>query len=472
MKLIRAIRKSMMSSGLLEDMDNLLVAVSGGADSMALLTALHELRQELAVGLSVVHLNHRLRDAADEDEAQVRHMAESLGLRFFSARKNVAALDARQGLSIEMAAREARYALFESVARRELRGRVAVATAHTAGDQAETILLKLVRGAGARGLSGIPSVRDHGIIRLIRPMLDVSRRDVLAYLQARGVVWREDATNADPAFLRNRVRAELLPLLRERFNPAIQDALTRAATILGDEDAWLASLSAEILGDCRERLPSGSDRLLIDRLSIVPAAARRRVLRQWLVAGGVDGETLTFEGIEAIDHLVLRPRGSGRAAGAGWAVERRYNGLHLLTSCDDAGVEAFRGRLALRGETLVSAAGIRAWAGCGNSIIRDRSSCPGALPAAASLDRAAIGRKALFVRSWRPGDRMQPLGQSGSQKLQDIFVNSKIPRRQRGRIPIVECAGEIIWLPGYRVARGWEVKAEGRPTLELRLSEI
>ncbi len=432
---------------------------------MALLAALRELRSLLGIRLLIAHLHHGLRGAdADEDARFVRRMARRWKVPCVIGRADVRARARRRGISREMAAREARYAFLARVARR--RRADLVATAHTVDDQAETVLLQLARGAGSSGLSGLSPSVTLAEARVIRPMLEISRTAVLAYLTARGIPWREDATNADLSILRNRVRHRVLPVLERELNPAVRGALARTAEVLREEDAYLEAQAAHQLAMSRA---ATAHALRIEALRAVPVAIRRRVLRRWLLQLGVPPPRLTYEILEKVRSILEGNGGRRMDAGDGWVVIRRDATLEAVRKTEVAPVLPFRVRVLIPGETCVPEKGIRILARMGSGCVRDRNARVGSLPASATLRRAAIGRRRLWVRSWRPGDRIRPLGLNGTRKLQDVFVDAKVPAERRRHIPVFECAGQIVWLPGYRVARGWEAIHSREPAVHLQV---
>jgi len=441
---------------LLRPGQRVLVAVSGGADSVALAHALHRLRRRLDLRLVLAHLHHGIRGrAADADAAFVRRLARRLGLPLIAERADVPALARAAGVSLEMAARQARYEFLLRAARQT--GADAVAVAHTADDQAETVLLRLARGAGPQGLGGMDARSQRDGLTILRPLLGLRHADLVAFLKQNRLRWREDASNRDVHFLRNRVRHELLPLIEKRLNPRIRDALLRTADVLRAEQAWLDELAAAALADCvgAARSPDAARRatvtehpaLAVRKLAALPLAARRRVVRLWLSGGGLAAERLDFDAVEAVLALLHHARGTQAAElGGGWRAVRRYRELVL----ESAPTPAAGWRL-----------DIRPYRG----ILRERPTQPGRLPARATLSARAVGAAPLTVRAWRPGDRIRPLGMPGSKKLQDIFTDAKVPRDRRAAVPVVVCRGEIVWLPGYRVARGWAVPRANSPSL-------
>ncbi len=402
---------SLKQRGPLSGHKHLLLAVSGGADSVALLLAMHALKRDFGFRITVAHLDHRLRGAEGRaDAAFVEALARRLRVACVTGRSDVRASSRRKHISLEMAAREARYRFLERTAK--AKGATAIVTAHTADDQAETVLLRLTRGSGATGLGGIRPVgrvSGQGVglpqsdIALLRPLLDVSRADIEAFLEREGEVWREDVTNASRAFLRNRVRHDVLPLLEARINPAVRRTLCRTAEIFAEEDTWLDELAGKALGDCRD----GKDRLRREALDVLPPALARRVVRRWLMDEGVPADAVDFNSVERIRGLAARSAGSRETAlRDAWRVVRRYGYLNVESAPHVQ--EPFRIGLTVPGETLLPEQGLRVVVSRDTGVVREAGDEPGRLPASASLSACAVRRRRLYLRSPQPGDRMQP----------------------------------------------------------------
>lgn len=449
---------------------HLLVAVSGGADSMALLHALHGLAPRHGWELTVAHLEHGIRGKASrEDAAFVRKAARRLGIPFIGGRVSVPALARRAGISHEMAARQARYAFLARAARKA--GAGCIVTAHTADDQVETFFLKLLRGAGRGSLAGIRgcvplaglvAVKPAASLMVVRPMLGVTRREVLDYLREAGGDWREDATNADPAYLRNRVRGQLLPMVEEHYSPGIRDIVRRMSEVFAAEDEWMDSMARGFLEACRAR---GGDGLDLARLSGLPVAARRRVIRLWLNGCGVPDACVDYDAVACVERMLGRGTGSEvQDLGGGWFLERAYRRLQVRRGGKAGG---FQFALRVPGETVLPEVGLRIRATLGRGIVRERGAGVGVYPATATLDAAVWAGRTLRVRSRRPGDRMRPYGMSGTRKVQDILVDAGVPRGDRDRVVLVECDGAVVWIPGYRIARDWAVQGPGAKSLKL-----
>lgn len=431
-----------------------LVGVSGGADSVALLHLLHVLCGSEGMALTVAHLHHGLRgDAAEEDLQFVRQLAWKLGRPCLADRVDVPALARERKISIEMAAREARYDFFRRAAAEAGADRVALA--HHADDQAETILLRLLRGAGGAGLGGMAPLAVVRGLTLVRPLLGVSRAALRGFLRAHGLRWREDATNADTALLRNRVRAELVPLLEARFQPALREVLGRTAELLRDDEAALADL-ASCAAD-RARTPSGD--LAWAVLSGLPIAVRRRVLLGWLRAGGVPESRIDVSLVRRVEALPVQ----GRLALPGGSTVFRV-GARLVLEAKGRTTASFEAALAVPGEVV--------WpeAGCIISARRGRGIARG--PWSATISPERLAGRALAVRSWRPGDAFRPWGMEGTVKLQDVWVDRKVPRAERGLQPVIACGSEIVWVPGYRIAAAWALAGSRSPCVRLAFRRI
>jgi len=399
---------------------SVVVGLSGGADSVALVHALAS-RERLRV--TAAHLDHGLRPESREDAAFCRRLCRALGVPFRSTRADVRARAARDGGGLEEAARDERRAFLEKV--RAAEGADAVLLAHTRDDQAETVLMRLLRGSGSAGL-GAMRARAGAVLR---PMLRVSRAEVLDHLAAHGLEWREDPTNADPAILRNRIRHELIPYLEQRFNPAVRDALARAASVLAEEADFLAGLG--------EGLPMGVEggtAVLRWRRAIAsahPAVARLMVRRAVREAGGLRGVSL--EHVDAILDLAAREAPSGRRLPlpGGREAAIHFDEIHIGPARKAA--EDYDAVLDVPG---------RASLPDGRVVVARPSRGPGA---------AAVGVPAgpLTVRNRRPGDRVRSSGREVS--LRRFLMDRRVPAADRDRVPLVACGRTIVWIAGQRL---------------------
>ena len=417
----------------------LLAGMSGGPDSVALLDAL------VKSGWSpqIVHLNHQLRGAESDGDAEfVRELAGRYDLP--------CTIESCKVAGDEDSARRARHEFFARVA--EQTGIKKIALAHTADDQVETFLLRLLRGAGVPGLVGIWPERQLGTLRVIRPLLKVRRGEILEYLTAEKLAYREDASNADARFTRNRIRHALLPLLEREYNPAIRDVLLSTAEILRDENFYLLHDVAQryYLAVCQR------DSVNVKALANCPTAIQRRLLRFWLGGDSEAGPGFTFEQIEAVRRVAQSDSPSAEIDLPGDLVAyREYEWLRKASRKD---LEPIRGSwaLSLAGETTISELGVK-------FVLGEEGE---------RLDADALG-DGVLVRTWESGDRFQPLGMSETKKLQDFFVDEKVPRRQRGRVPLLCTAdGRIAWVVGHRIAELFKVTEHTRRVVRLKAETI
>lgn len=463
---LEGVERTVEEHGLLKEVSRLVVGVSGGADSVAMLFALHHLRERFPMILTVAHLNHRIRgEDADADEEFVRELSASLGLPCVTEQADVPAMSRASGVSLEMAARNARLDFFRRVVGRERAD--AVAVAHTSDDQVETILLRLFRGCGLLGLSGMPYTNDLKGLRIIRPLRDATHEDAENFLKERKHPWREDATNRDVEFMRNRVRHEVLPLLEKRLNPRVRTALLRMSDIVRVDNEWLEGAAAHSFRKCVG--PGDDPALSLDRLNRLPLAEQRRVIMKWLAQQQVEQQNLDAESIRRIEQLALAMRGSKSVPlKSGWRVTRVYNKLVLQRGGGNR-KNGYEVTLNVPGVTRLEEAGLVITVERTQGVVRQKGAKIGVLPLCATLNAAVIGDAPLRVRGWRFGDVFCPLGMDGRKKVQDIYVNRKVPRDVRSRWPLLECRGQIVWVPGYQVGKGWELPDDQTPALKITI---
>jgi len=417
----------------------LAVGVSGGADSVALLRALHHASGSLGLVLSVAHLHHGLRGAeADDDLEFVRNLAAQLNLPFHHAQVDVAAEAAKASESIEEAARRLRYQWFRTLLSETPLH--AMATAHTFDDQAETVCAKFLRGAWTEGLGGIHPVIEFPEGRILRPLLAATRTEVEAYLNQIGQPWREDSSNCDSAFTRNRIRHELLPLL-ETWNPRLRDHLAQMAELARDEEAWwqaeLARLAPQLILAGKPvrgggRASSGGLALDVTRLAALAPAMQRRLLRH---AAGQLGAALDFPSTEALRILALEGRsGQRRELALGLRAERTPRELRLSHEAATGSEESIPDySVSIPGEIDASAFGIR---------LRIEFSAANPEP---------IPSKPATLRNWRPGDRVRLRYSSGPRKVKEVLERLRVTGTSRAVWPVLELDGQILWMQSAEV---------------------
>ncbi len=427
------------SHGLLRKGDCLLVAVSGGIDSMVLLHCLHWLSATHRWKLAVAHFNHQLRGVeSNADERFVRRAARKLGLPFHCARSEVRPAARTSGISVEMAARALRHAFLARTARGC--GSRKIALAHHADDQVELFFLRLLRGAGSQGLGGMgwssPSPVSPGLV-LLRPLLGETKAALADFARTEKIAFREDSTNRSNDIQRNLVRNELLPLLRHHYQPQIDRAVLRSMRLIHDEGEFVTQEAIQWLKSLRPL--KGFDEL--------PTALQRRVVQIELLASGVIPQ---FEQVEQLrtragEWVSVRDGGHCRRSPAGRIETRSKPVPPTLPAARTLGLgvkpgEVFFGSLAVRWR-IVS----------GHRLPKRRAL------QSEQLDADAIG-DTVVLRHWRNGDRFQPIGLPHSAKLQDLFVNLKIPRVRRHQLVLATTAtGEIIWVEGLRIGERFKV---------------
>jgi tRNA(Ile)-lysidine synthase len=430
-----------------------LVALSGGPDSVGLLHLLRDLERRGEVTLAgAAHLNHGIRDAAAADEDFCRALAASLGVPFASERTDVRRMAREWHTSLEAAGRRARY---EFLRRAAAELQAIVATGHTLDDQAETFLLQLIRGAGPRGLSSIAP--SDGLV--CRPLLDVRRAAVRDWLREQDLPFREDESNDDQAFTRNRVRHTLLPLLRQEFSPGIDEVLAREASIARDDEDWLHTQSTSIAASV-VLVRDGIVQIEAEALAELHPAIASRVARAALSRLSPD-RAIEYGHVQALLALARTPPPSAVSL-PGQQARRRGRFVILQPRAKAAVANSFCVSLSIPGEVLLEPQG---WAVSATMAGPDLAGPQAggqqdpALPhlsVALPFDRLALP---LTVRSRRAGDRLRPAGMKGRRKkLQDLFVDRKIDRDARDAVPIVvDRDGRILWVVGAGVAEDFRV---------------
>jgi tRNA(Ile)-lysidine synthase len=463
------------------------IAVSGGADSVALLCLLLDLRKELGLVLSVVHFNHRIRGPeALADERFVQALAERFELPFHSASADVPAYARKARLSLEAAARTLRYQYFHQLL---TGGSVArIATAHTLDDQAETVLLRLIRGAGTRGLAGIypeikveragggapPQQSKSGLAgdpgaAIVRPLLEFRRPELVQYLRSAGQEWREDASNLDPKHTRNRIRQVLLPLLESEFNPSIREVLAdTAAMARAEEDYWQRQIEENPLAETDREAHTAH--FPVRRLERLPLALRRRMLRA--VAERI-GLRLDFRQVERILQMCAGQPENQLELPRGWRVESKRGAIgvadRVLTLCQTRfhtqGGPKYEYAFHVPGEVAIPEIG----AFLRTSLVCLASTPAPEFPSRDLLDAELVmpategGGSGLRVRNWRPGDRFWPPHAKASKKVKEVLQAGHLYGRVRTAWPVIVTAQEeVVWLRNFGVCYNFAPRQQAR----------
>ena len=428
------------------------VAVSGGADSVCLLHALFELAPRWNLRLKVIHVEHGIRGMASQADAGfVAQMATGLGLPFLCRAANVPAIDD----NLEQAARRIRHNFY-----RELidAGQIdRVATGHTRNDQAETVLYRILRGSNTSGLSGIRAVTSEGIVR---PLLSIWRSEVEDWLRNRHTTWREDETNADPAYVRNRIRHQLLPFLREEYNPNIDETLARMATLAADDEEYWETLVGRAprpaadapVGQSESRgtrADPGVRPTVLKRTQIsdAPTALARRFVRRAIESVKGDLRQIDFLHVEAVLELARSSEGSGRVQIPGVDILRSFDWIRFRPLSADPDPRP-------------------------DISIPISPPCTVAWPPASTItfkigpcDRLEAGLNwpeieklpGLELRTWKPGDSYQPAGRSGELKIKQLFQEARVPLWERRHWPVLVAGDKILWSRQFGPAAGFAV---------------
>jgi len=411
-----------------------LAAVSGGADSVALLHILRDLTPGLGVTLAgVAHLNHKRRGrASDEDEGFVAELAARLGLEFFRAEAGIL-----QG-NLEQAMRTARRDFFAGLLSQGVADRIALA--HTRDDQAETVLFRVMRGSALSGLAGIHPVTGDGIVR---PLLDVSRAEIIGFLRDRKEGWREDASNRDQSFARNRIRGTLLPQLAREWNPQIGNALAQLADLAFEEERWWSG----------EMARSAGTELDVRTVGDLPRAVARRLIRRAIVEAKGDARGIGFEHVERILELIAKERGDGTLRIAGLEIRRSFDWVRFAKPTP---VRVEPVRVEIPGTCESPDGGTQLHFELGER---------GFPPPCDTLKAELCWRKIpepVEVRGWQHGDHYRPLGEARDRSVADMFQRSRVPSWRRRGWPIVTSAGKILWVREFGAADGYAARTSER----------
>ncbi len=447
--LVAAIRSTLPAPG-----SRVLIGVSGGVDSVVLLHLLAGLASECGLELAVAHLDHQIREKSHLDAEFVAGLCSSLGVCCFCHAVDVPAHARGAGVSLEMAGRDQRRSFFAALSAEH--GFERIALAHHQQDQVETLLLRLVRGTGVAGLAAMRELDGCWW----RPLLGVSRQQIEAYAHKQGVTWCEDDTNGDTSYQRNLIRHEVLPRLLS-MNPGFAGRIeTLVGQVQTDEDFF----SALVVRTFAEVLLSDDDGLELDRQELLRLhpAVRGRVCRHalGLVRGGLQGVEAVH--LQQLDQLLQGERSQAQLDLPGLWVARRYDRIWLRRHMPERRVCA---------ELPLSVPGQLVWSGqwwlkasFGEKSLGE-SSC------AVEFDWAKLDGQ-LKVRSWRYGDRFQPLGMSGHKRLKRLFGDLKIPLEERCQLPLVTCAGEILWVAGLRRSTHAPVTDQSQKIIRLELCRM
>jgi tRNA(Ile)-lysidine synthase len=458
---VRTVRESIVRHRLISPRDTVLVAVSGGPDSVCMLHVLLSLRQELGFEVKVAHLDHGFRGEESRADAEfVRGLASRFGVPAISGEENVPRFVLSHSMSKQDAARMIRYRFLIRVSKLEYCQRIA--TAHNADDQAETVLMRLIRGAGPDGLAGIPVKRGD----IIRPLLGVWRAEVEAYLARHALPFRTDSSNLEPIYLRNRVRSRLIPVLAD-YNPAIAETLVNLGTIMSDVSSHFETITDRALVEVVKSARVGQFALDLGKLTGYDEASRRYIFRRVFESLRPDLSPLPFHHVENLMGLVRRGEVGVSVELPDGARARLEHGVLVMSHGDGPHAIQERG-LPVPGSAGFPDARLRLTA-----QLLKREELPERLDDAgddaAYFDWDAI-RPPLAVRGRREGDRFRPFGMEGTKSLKELMIDAKIAASFRDAVPVVRDQEGIIWVVGLRRSATAPITDETETVLALRAS--
>jgi tRNA(Ile)-lysidine synthase len=456
--ILSRVKGTIQRNHMIEPRDHIGVAVSGGVDSVVLLDILAGLREELHISLMVLHLNHGIRgEEAERDQRFVQALSKEYALPHFDREADVPGYMKKHPSSPQEAARELRYLFFEEAIQTHDLDKVAMG--QNADDQAETVLMRFLTGGGARGLKGIPPLRGP----YIRPLLDIWREELLAYAQHKGISFVQDSSNMKKTYLRNRIRHELLPTLRE-YNPNIKERLLQLAHVLNEDETYLDGLADEVAK--RITTEGAETSIPIPQLRSLPQGLQARVLQHAfarLSAGGV----LEYLHVQGILHMIQGRGGTkGLALPKGLWATRVYDTLVLGKGEEQPEKMAEATDLSIPGRTRLAGFGKAIEATLSEGRISPRPD-----PQEAYLDYHQLALP-LQARSFHPGDSFMPLGMKGRKKLKDFFIDLKIPRSERPKIPLVISGGDICWVAGWRIDERFKIGKGTKKVLRLTIKSL
>jgi len=472
-KFIRTVEQTITDYKMFEPKDSVLVGVSGGPDSVALLQALITLTPKFDFRLGVAHLNHSLRLQESENDARfVASLAGKFDLPFYIQKVDVRKFQIDNKLSLAEAARQLRYNFYWETASKNDFNKIALG--HHCDDNAELILMNLLRGSGPLGIAGIPPKRDDMIVR---PLIRLKRSDIIEFLESKAIKYVSDRSNLDPKYLRNRIRHHLIPLLQTSYNPKIIETLNRLASILSLEEKWVDDIIQPIFNTAVLTEQENKLGLSVLKLDGVHPAALRRVLRQAIQKIKGNLRRITYVHIDSATRLLEKDPGNWSLDLPGRVRIRRQEGVLFISkeaqALRDLKLEpspdepiAFEYHITQSETIFVKEI---------NAKIQFSEMRAAALP-----DFSRAGHQTgffdmnklsfpLVIRNFRPGDRFTPLGMHGTQKVKKFFINQKVPKDQRSKCPILLSQGKIIWIAGYRIAESVKVMPSTDKVLRVEL---
>jgi tRNA(Ile)-lysidine synthase len=469
--MIEKVKKAIQEHSMLGMGDRVVVAVSGGPDSVALLKVLEMVSGDYGLTLISAHLHHGIRgEEADRDEQFVKQLSQDMSLAFVSDRIHVPVLKKGTGKSIEEIGREERYWFLKDVA--EKHGAQKIALGHHLHDQAETVIMNLLRGSGAEGLRGMLPVRDG---MFIRPLLGIRRKEILDFLEERQIPYMLDPSNDSNVYLRNRIRHRLIPELKEQFNPNLEESLGSMSEILRLEDDYMKIVTGGILTELGVKLCDKEIRIKISDLRIHHPAIQNRMIKTFLEQFSPSGKGIGSIHVKAVINLSDSKKPGGRVnLPYGIHVWREYDclcfgrqkkesiGSHAMNANEK--LEELFYTVSIPDTIRIHELGKT----MSFDLVQPPKESVSDVPNIAYMDYDKIAPP-LVVRTIRPGDRIQPLGMEGTKKLKSYFIDRKVPRGKRREIPLLVDGESVIWIAGMRLNERVKITNKSRKILKVEI---
>ncbi|RCX21027.1 tRNA(Ile)-lysidine synthase [Anaerobacterium chartisolvens] len=465
MNILKMVADTVHRHDLIQNDESIVVGVSGGPDSVCLLHVLFQLADELHIrSIYAVHINHMIRGReADEDEEYVAELCKSMGVPLYSVSVDVKRISARKGISVEEAGREARYSEFKSFAERV--GAEKIAVAHNRNDQAETVILNIIRGTGLEGLKGMEYKRDN----IIRPLMDIGRVQIEEYCTANLLNPRTDSTNLKAIYTRNKIRKELIPSIDELFNTDITSGIVKMASLIKDDNNYIEQMALSLYNQCVIKKDLHGVELKISKTMQQHTAVRRRIIRRAIADVKGDLKGIENVHVQQVDNLINNGKtGSRLHLPHKLRIERSYDSVRVFINCDDSKIaEGFSYELVLPGKTSVDARHEYI-----DAFIFQREDAKKVnldtdrRPAVQFFDWDRIDG-GINIRNRRKGDVFKPLKSNGTKKLKEYFIDNKIPRELRDEIPVIAKEREIVWVIGYKISDKFKVTENTKRILRL-----
>ncbi len=460
-KLLDTIKREM----LIEKGDKVLVAYSGGPDSSCLLHMLWTARDELGIELYTAHLNHRIRGIdAHKDALFAYKESKALGIPCFLYSEDVPALAQSQKLSVEEAAREVRYKILFDL--KDKLGIDKIATAHNLDDQAETVLMRIMRGTGLSGLKGMDYKRPDG---LIRPLMDIKRWEIEEYCQINNINVTIDKTNDEEEYTRNKIRLQLLPFIESGFAPNIKDLLSRMANTLREDSEYIDGIAKDLCAQLGQDHEGFAVRFELDKISMTPLPILKRIIKYSYARLLGSAEGLEAVHLDDTIKLIYNSKSDARInLPKGIIAEKKGYNFYVTSKSLEQEPVTFEYKIPPNGYVDVPELGIRITS---RTMNKERCKLLSSGPNAKAFDREKLDGS-LIVRTRRTGDKIRPLGLGGTKKLKDIFIDKKIQRELRDRIPVIADESKIIWVVGHDISEESKLTDETREVVRLTIKPI